>query len=298
MDADEVADVNDQLVASVGTCSVMGTASTMACIAEALGMTVPGGASPPAVTADRIRIAEQTGARAVQMAKERLTIDKVLTPDAFENALRVLLAIGVGTAAGGPMPSDSADLPDPYHRDHIGRVVISRLAEEDLRRAAEATGDTIISVSGAPVRASDGAIRLAVIVARDVTQLRELQRQKDEFLAMLAHELRNPLSPILTALELMRRRAPGLLERERTLIERQVHHVVRLVDDLLDVSRITRGKIELKRRPVEMGDVVTAAIEMASPLIEGRRHRVEVDVSRRGLLVDGDSARLAQVLHV
>jgi len=95
--AEEVADVNNQLVASVGTCSVMGTASTMACIAEALGMTVPGGASPPAVTADRIRVAEQTGARAVQMARERLTIDKILTPEAFENATRVLLAIGGST---------------------------------------------------------------------------------------------------------------------------------------------------------------------------------------------------------
>lgn len=97
IDAEEVADVNNQLVASVGTCSVMGTASTMACIAEALGMTVPGGASPPAVTADRIRVAEKTGARAVQMAHERLTIDKILTPDAFENAMRVLLAIGGST---------------------------------------------------------------------------------------------------------------------------------------------------------------------------------------------------------
>ncbi len=97
VDAEEIAEVNNQLVASVGTCSVMGTASTMACIAEALGMTMPGGASPPAVTADRIRIAEQTGAQAVQMARDGLTIDKVLTPDAFENAMRVLLAIGGST---------------------------------------------------------------------------------------------------------------------------------------------------------------------------------------------------------
>jgi dihydroxy-acid dehydratase len=97
IEAEETAEVNNQLVASVGTCSVMGTASTMACIAEALGMTVPGGASPPAVTADRIRIAEQTGAQAVQMARDGLTIDKVLTPEAFENAMRVLLAIGGST---------------------------------------------------------------------------------------------------------------------------------------------------------------------------------------------------------
>ena len=97
IDEQEKDDVNNQLVASVGTCSVMGTASTMACIAEALGMTVPGGASPPAVTADRIRIAEETGARAVEMALTGLTIDKILTADAFENAMRVLLAIGGST---------------------------------------------------------------------------------------------------------------------------------------------------------------------------------------------------------
>ena len=97
IDAEEINAVNNQLVASVGTCSVMGTASTMACIAEALGIMVPGGASAPAVTADRIRIAEETGTLAVQMAHQRLTIDKILTAKAFENAMRVLLAIGGST---------------------------------------------------------------------------------------------------------------------------------------------------------------------------------------------------------
>lgn len=97
IDDEEIADVNNQLVASVGTCSVMGTASTMACIAEALGMTVPGGATPPAVTADRMRVAELTGMQAVRIAQQKLTIDKILTPDAFENAMRVLLAIGGST---------------------------------------------------------------------------------------------------------------------------------------------------------------------------------------------------------
>ncbi len=97
IDSDEIARVNNQLVASVGTCSVMGTASTMACVAEALGITVFGGASAPAVTADRIRIAERTGATAVAMVKQRLTPERILTADAFENALRVLLAIGGST---------------------------------------------------------------------------------------------------------------------------------------------------------------------------------------------------------
>ena len=97
IDTEEINAVNNQLVASVGTCSVMGTASTMACIAEALGMMVPGGASAPAVTADRIRIAEETGTLAVQMAKSGLTIDRILTAKAFENAMRVLLAVGGST---------------------------------------------------------------------------------------------------------------------------------------------------------------------------------------------------------
>jgi dihydroxy-acid dehydratase len=99
IDQAEVQEVNTQLVASVGTCSVMGTASTMACIAEALGLTVPGGASPPAVTADRIRVAEESGRIAVEIAKKGLSIDKILTEKSFENAMRVLLAIGGSTNA-------------------------------------------------------------------------------------------------------------------------------------------------------------------------------------------------------
>jgi dihydroxy-acid dehydratase len=97
MDEAEVNRVNDQLVASVGTCSVMGTASTMACIVEGLGMMVPGGASPPAVVADRMRIAEKTGATAVAMIGAQLTPDKIITRKSLENALRVLLAIGGST---------------------------------------------------------------------------------------------------------------------------------------------------------------------------------------------------------
>ena len=97
IDAAEITAVNDQLVPSVGTCSVMGTASTMACITEALGMCVPGGATPPAVTADRMRVAERTGAVVVDMARNRRTIDQILTARAFENAMRVLLAVGGST---------------------------------------------------------------------------------------------------------------------------------------------------------------------------------------------------------
>jgi dihydroxy-acid dehydratase len=97
IDRQEIDTVNSRLVASVGTCAVMGTASTMACVAEALGISLPGAASPPAVSADRIRIAEATGACAVRLAHDRVTPDQILTEAAFENALRVLLAIGGST---------------------------------------------------------------------------------------------------------------------------------------------------------------------------------------------------------
>jgi PAS domain S-box-containing protein len=121
-------------------------------------------------------------------------------------------------------------------------------------------------------------------------------RAKDEFLAMLGHELRNPLSPILTALQLMKLRGGGELERERTVIERQVSHLTRLVDDLLDVSRIARGKIELKEELVEMSEVVAAAIEITSPLLDQRTHTLDVSVPRWGLVVKGESSRLSQVI--
>jgi signal transduction histidine kinase/ActR/RegA family two-component response regulator len=128
-----------------------------------------------------------------------------------------------------------------------------------------------------------------------VRQLESASRAKDEFLAMLGHELRNPLSPILTALQLMRLRGVQGADRERAIIERQVRHVVGLVDDLLDVSRITRGKIALKREQVRLAEIVARAIEQASPLIEERRHRLHVAVPD-ALAVNGDAGRLAQVV--
>jgi CheY-like chemotaxis protein len=113
---------------------------------------------------------------------------------------------------------------------------------------------------------------------------------------MLGHELRNPLAPILTALQIMRLRQGGDMAREREIIERQVAHLMGLVDDLLDVSRVTQGKIELRRRRLEMADVITAAIEQAAPLIEKRHHAIDVDAPAEGLLVDGDEKRLSQVI--
>ena len=119
-------------------------------------------------------------------------------------------------------------------------------------------------------------------------------RVKDEFIAMLGHELRNPLSPIVTAAQLLRMR--GERSRELAVIERQADHLVRLVDDLLDVSRITRGTIELRKQRLELARVVARGVEMASPLFEQRWQRLDVDVAAEGLVVEGDLGRLAQVV--
>jgi PAS domain S-box-containing protein len=166
-----------------------------------------------------------------------------------------------------------------------------------------------------PVRGEDGSVVEWVGTNTDITErkrleaeaeqerasLREAQaaaerasRAKDEFLAMLGHELRNPLAPILTALGVMRMRSQEAHKLEREIIERQVKHVVRLVDDLLEVSRITRGKVKLERRLVDMGEVIAQAVEMASPLVEQRQQHLSISVDPH-LTMQGDPGRLAQI---
>jgi signal transduction histidine kinase len=131
-----------------------------------------------------------------------------------------------------------------------------------------------------------------VQAARD--SARDASRAKDQFLAMLGHELRNPLSPISHALELMKARDP-VPSRERMVIERQVRHMTRLVDDLLDVSRIAQGKIELRREIVEVAAITRDAVELVTPLLTERGHRLAVRAAP-DLHVDGDRARLIQVV--
>jgi signal transduction histidine kinase len=134
--------------------------------------------------------------------------------------------------------------------------------------------------------------------ARAEMALKEADRHKDEFLAVLAHELRNPLAPIRNAVEIMRRSAltDPQLAWSRDVIERQVKHLTRLVDDLLDVSRITRGNINLSREPVAVTTIVARAIETIQPLIADQRHELTVDVPEESLEVEGDLTRLTQVL--
>lgn len=157
--------------------------------------------------------------------------------------------------------------------------------------------------SAVPLRDATGAPRGAIGAYVDVTRikraeaaLREADRRKDEFLALLSHELRNPLTPILTAAQILRLRADPEAQIDLDVIVRQAKHLVRLVDDLLDVSRVARGKVTLARRRVEASSIVAAAVEATRPLIEQREHRLELSVPLEGLAVEADEVRLTQVL--
>jgi PAS domain S-box-containing protein len=142
-------------------------------------------------------------------------------------------------------------------------------------------------------------------VSRDISErkqaeaaLREADRRKDEFLAMLAHELRNPLAPISNAVQIMKRSSldETRLVWCRDVIGRQIEHLVRLVDDLLDVSRISRGKIELKKEPLTVAAIVQRAIETSQPLMDTHRHEFSVNLPSEPIIVEGDLVRLAQAV--
>ena len=161
------------------------------------------------------------------------------------------------------------------------------------------------SITGEGVRGADGAVEKWVGTATDVEErrraeasLREGDRRKDEFIAMLAHELRNPLAPIRNAVKLLRDagQADPVRAWSRDVIERQMDQLTRLVDDLLDVSRITRGKIQLQIEPVDLWAVVAAAVETSRPRIDAKRHRLELRLPSRPVRLAGDSVRLTQVV--
>ncbi len=182
-------------------------------------------------------------------------------------------------------------------------LLLSAKADEELRVKLLDEGAQDFIVKPFAERELLARVRNLVLAEEARVEMNSLRQTaesanqaKDEFLAMLGHELRNPLSPILTALQLMKLRGEAGAERERTVIERQVMHLSRLVEDLLDVARIARGGVELRTEIVEIAEVVAKAIEIASPLIEERRQKLTVNVPRSGLQVEGDPMRLSQVV--
>jgi PAS domain S-box-containing protein len=148
-----------------------------------------------------------------------------------------------------------------------------------------------------PLYDDNGRIHAVCGVSTDITDVVDADRRKDEFLATLAHELRNPLAPIRNGLEILRRSelAPKA-ERAREIMERQFRHLVRLVDDLLDVSRISRGKLELRLAPTTLQQCIEEALEASQAAVEAAGHTLAVDLPPQPLPLQGDLTRLAQVV--
>ena len=162
-------------------------------------------------------------------------------------------------------------------------VEAERLARELERRVSERTAELEASTE-----------RLRELAE----ELKAADRRKDEFLALLAHELRNPLAPVLNAVSIMRARSlsdPELIWC-RDIIERQSHQLTRLVDDLLDVSRISRGKVRLRFEPVELSAVLRGAVETSQPIVDAQRHELRISQPLQPVTVNGDPARLVQVV--
>ena len=209
-----------------------------------------------------------------------------------------------------------ADLEERVHADDRGPVLtaLRRAAQDGLPIAEEfrfVRGDRSVRwvvVRGDVVtRPGNTTVPVTVLLLSmmDVTErrlaeegLKQADREKDDFLALLAHELRNPLAPIRTAVQLLKMRKQPDAEGQRlhAVIDRQVQHLVRMVDDLLDVSRVLRGKVELRREPIDIGDAIAIATETSRPLIDAQRQQLTLDLPIRSVTVNGDAVRLSQVI--
>ncbi len=206
--------------------------------------------------------------------------------------------------------------PPEYH--HEMRVSCERLTRGESVRTFESIGlrkdgsRFDASISLAPIQGSGGHIDGCVAIVRDVSErkrlerelqrrigeLAELDRRKDEFLAMLAHELRNPLAPLQSALEILAMGVAdsNMIDWAREVMGRQVDQLARLVDGLLDVSRMMQGRIELQKQPVELATVITRAVEMAQPQIDSRGHRLTVSIAPEPIWIEADPLRMVQVV--
>src|SRR6185312_14259991 len=237
--------------------------------------------------------ASETAAEIERGAAALVLSDAMLGSPHVEAILRVL--------ASQPHWSDLPVVllcPPNSSSDSVAQAMSAFTNVTVLERPASAR--TLLSAVQAALRARkrqyETRQQLAALKSAEEGQLREADRRKDEFLAMLAHELRNPLAPIRNVGELLGRGAAGQpqLQQMAGMLRRQIAHLTRIVDDLLDVSRITQGRIALQRETVDLGSIVADACESAQPLMSARRHAVRVSGPAQPVYVDGDKARLVQ----
>ncbi len=192
------------------------------------------------------------------------------------------------------------------HVYHTGQPFVGHAVPLRVQRDPNAPLDErFIDFVYQPIHDAHGKVSGIFVEGSDVTarkriedELRAANRQKDQFLAMLAHELRNPLAPITTAAQLLQRGqmdAPGI-QRASDIIARQAQHMTSLVNDLLDVSRVTRGLVTIAKEALEVRDVVREAVEQVRPLMDARHHALHCEIASNPLRVEGDRTRLIQVV--
>ena len=233
--------------------------------------------------------------------REKVTGQHVIAVSEREKAVQLredaLRALGEVDAAGLARAQLTSQL-----REVNERLVVATLRAEELLEHAVAAGAVAVESATAEAERRRRAEAMATELRTNAESLRAREstalansRAKDEFLAMLGHELRNPLAPMVMALDLIAMDAADPHRHEHTIIERQVKLMVQLVDDLLDVARVVSGKLEIRRQPIELADVVSRAVDLASPLINAKNHMLTVRVPDSGLTIDGDVIRLSQV---
>jgi signal transduction histidine kinase/ActR/RegA family two-component response regulator len=252
--------------------------------------------------------AAQTAARLQALTSATVDVVYRMSPD--WSVMRELDGGGFLGNTEDPRPSWLDDYIPPEDQATVYRAIADAIRHKRVfeleHRVHRADGGIGWTLSRAvPIIGADGGIVEWIGAASDTTErrsaeerLRELDRHKDEFLAMLAHELRNPLAPISAAAELLQRARPeeALLRKTSQIIGRQARHMTALIDDLLDVSRVTRGLAKLERAPLDLAQVVADAVEQVTPLVEARRHRLVLRLPDRPAIVDADRKRLVQVL--
>ncbi|HEX2825802.1 MAG TPA: PAS domain-containing sensor histidine kinase [Burkholderiales bacterium] len=216
-------------------------------------------------------------------------------------------AVGCGFApSGATAPAGDRGLP-LYRAAHLGQV----LRDEEWTLLRRDGSRVIVLVNANPLRDSAGGIVGAITCLRDITplkkleqalrgtelRLREADHRKDQFLAILAHELRGPLAPVRNVVEILKVKAgnDSALAGLARILERQVGDMSRLLEDVLDLSRVTVGKLRLERCPIDLAPVIEHALEWSKPAITARRHRLNVSLPTRPVRVVGDAGRLAQV---
>ncbi|UQA59099.1 PAS domain-containing protein [Polyangium aurulentum] len=184
---------------------------------------------------------------------------------------------------------------------HIDTVLTGQPVNFETE-VTHALGRHFFHIQYAPTFDAAGAPDGWVAAVSDITRRRELEealkeanRRKDEFLAMLAHELRNPLAPVLHAVELIRHGRASDPRRGAEVIARQMLHMKRLLDDLLDVARVSQGKIQLRKEPLDLSAVLGQAVEVSRPLIDGKKHELAIALPERPLPIEGDPTRLTQI---